>query len=168
MENKGNSKGNGFAIGELREMAQIVKDNNLSKLAITQGEFMILLESKQEVVVAPTAMPAPISYAGNIPASGVQAPPPPAAIAASPAPAAGYSGNVVKAPIVGTFYASSAPDKPAFVTVGSSVKKGDVIMIIESMKLMNEVNSEFDGTVAEILVKDGDPVEYDQPIMIIK
>ena len=78
------------------------------------------------------------------------------------------SGNVVKAPIVGTFYAASAPDKPPFVTVGQQVKKGDVLMIIESMKLMNEVQSDFDGTVAEILVKNGEPVEFDQPIMIIK
>ncbi len=75
---------------------------------------------------------------------------------------------MVKSPIVGTFYAASAPDKPPFVTVGQQVKKGDVIMIIESMKLMNEVQSEFDGTVAEILVKNGEAVEFDQPIMIIK
>ena len=78
------------------------------------------------------------------------------------------SGNVVKAPLVGTFYAASAPDKPPFVTVGKRVKKGDVLMIIESMKLMNEVQSEFDGTVEKILVSDGQPVEFDQPIMIIK
>jgi acetyl-CoA carboxylase biotin carboxyl carrier protein len=78
------------------------------------------------------------------------------------------SGNVVKSPIVGTFYASPAPDKPPFAPVGSTVKKGDVIMIIESMKLMNEVNSEFDGVVEKVLVNNGDTVEFDQPIMIIK
>ena len=77
-------------------------------------------------------------------------------------------GNMVKSPIVGTFYASPSPEKPPFVTVGSKVKKGDVVMIIESMKLMNEIQSPFDGTVSEILVKDGDPVEYDQPVMVIK
>jgi acetyl-CoA carboxylase biotin carboxyl carrier protein len=78
------------------------------------------------------------------------------------------TGNVVKSPIVGTFYASSAPNKPPYVKVGDTVKKGDTIMIIESMKLMNEVTSEFDGTVKEILVQDGSPVEFDQPIMIIE
>jgi acetyl-CoA carboxylase biotin carboxyl carrier protein len=78
------------------------------------------------------------------------------------------SGNVVKSPIVGTFYASPAPDKPPFAPVGSTVKKGDVIMIIESMKLMNEVNSEFDGVVEKVLVNNGDTVEFDQEIMIIK
>ncbi len=78
------------------------------------------------------------------------------------------SGNIVKAPLVGTFYAASAPDKPPFVTVGKRVKKGDVLMIIESMKLMNEVQSDFDGVVEEILVSNGQAVEFDQPIMIIK
>ena len=78
------------------------------------------------------------------------------------------SGNVVKSPVVGTYYSAPAPDKDPFVKVGSTVKKGDVIMIIESMKLMNEIQSEFDGTVKEILVRNGDAVEYDQPIMIIE
>ena len=77
------------------------------------------------------------------------------------------TGNVVKSPIVGTFYASPAPDKESFVKVGQKVKKGDVLFIIESMKLMNEVQSEFDGVVSQIYVKSGDGVEYGQPIMII-
>ena len=76
--------------------------------------------------------------------------------------------KLVKSPVVGTYYASSSPDKPPFVTVGKHVSKGDVLMIIESMKLMNEIQSEYDGTVEEILVKNGDAVEFDQPIMIIK
>ena len=80
----------------------------------------------------------------------------------------GQSGNIVKAPIVGTYYRSASPDKPPFVKIGDKVKKGDVIMIIESMKLMNEVQSEFDGVVERILVADGQAVEFDQPIMIIK
>ena len=79
-----------------------------------------------------------------------------------------FGGNIVKSPIVGTFYAAPSPDKPPFVRVGDKVKKGDVIMIIESMKLMNEIQSDFDGTVDRILVSDGQAVEYDQPVMIIK
>ena len=78
------------------------------------------------------------------------------------------SGKIVKSPIVGTFYSAPSPDKPPFVKTGDEVKKGDVIMIIESMKLMNEIQSEFDGTVEQILVSDGQAVEYDQPIMVIK
>ena len=79
-----------------------------------------------------------------------------------------FGGNIVKSPIVGTFYQSPSPDKPPFVKVGDKVKKGDVIMIIESMKLMNEIQSDFDGVVDRILVSDGQAVEYDEPIMIIK
>ena len=74
------------------------------------------------------------------------------------------SGKIIKSPIIGTFYAAAAPGKPAFVSVGSKVAKGNVVCIVESMKLMNEINSEFDGTVAEVYVSDGQAVEYDQPL----
>ena len=75
---------------------------------------------------------------------------------------------MVKSPIVGTFYRSSSPDKDPFVQVGDSVRKGDTLFIIESMKLMNEVASDFDGKVAEILVENGQPVEFGQPVMRIE
>lgn len=78
------------------------------------------------------------------------------------------SGHIESSPIVGTFYASPSPGKPAFVEVGSEVKKGDTIYIIESMKLMNEVKSGFDGVVKKIFVSSGDPVEYGQSIMLIE
>jgi len=77
-------------------------------------------------------------------------------------------GNIVKSPIVGTFYASASPDKPSFVSVGQHVKRGDTIYIVESMKLMNEVTSEFEGSVKEILVQSGQSVEYGQSIMRIE
>ena len=118
--------------------------------------------------------PPPVPRPPSVPS----APPPMAAapvIASAPAPAESapaksedFGGNIVKSPIVGTFYQSPSPDKPPFVKVGDKVKKGDVIMIIESMKLMNEIQSDFDGVVDRILVSDGQAVEYDQPIMIIK
>ncbi len=76
--------------------------------------------------------------------------------------------KTVTAPIIGTFYDSPAPDKEAFIKVGDRVKKGDVLCIIESMKLMNEIKSEFDGVVLKILVKSGEAVEYNQPIIILK
>ncbi len=76
-------------------------------------------------------------------------------------------GKIIKSPIIGTFYAAAAPGKPAFVTVGSQVKKGAVVCIVESMKLMNEINSDYDGTVEEIYVSDGQSVEYDQPLFRI-
>ena len=112
-----------------------------------------------------------IKLVKNRPAAvSVAAPAATAAAAPTAAPAAAAvtkPGNIVKSPIVGTFYAAPAPDKAPFVTVGKQVKKGDVIMIIESMKLMNEVQSEFDGTVEEIMVANGEAVEFDQPIMRI-
>lgn len=78
------------------------------------------------------------------------------------------SGRMIKSPIIGTFYSAAAPGKPAFVSVGSKISKGSVVCIVESMKLMNEINSEFDGTVAEIYVSDGQAVEYDQPLFRIE
>ena len=109
--------------------------------------------------------PQPILQAAPQPATSATASP------AQPAPAAAppeLSGKVVKSPIVGTFYRSSSPDKDPFVQVGDSVRKGDTLFIIESMKLMNEVASDFDGKVAEILVENGQPVEFGQPVMRIE
>ena len=83
----------------------------------------------------------------------------------APAPAA--SGKFIKSPIIGTFYAAAAPGNPPFVSVGDKVSKGSVVCIVESMKLMNEITSEFDGTVAEVLVNDGEAVEFDQPLIRI-
>ena len=77
-------------------------------------------------------------------------------------------GNVVKSPMVGTFYAKSSPDSEAYVTLGQQVKKGDILCIIEAMKLMNEIESEFDGKIVEILVEDGEAVEYGMPLFVIK
>lgn len=105
-------------------------------------------EPKQQVVQAVSAAPA-VS----------------AAAAAAPSEEKELSGKIIKSPIVGTFYQASAPDKEPFVRVGDTVRKGDVVFIIESMKLMNEVASDYDGTVAEILVENGQPVEFGQPIL---
>ena len=77
-------------------------------------------------------------------------------------------GNIVKSPMVGTFYAKSSPNSEPYVTVGQSVKKGDILCIVEAMKLMNEIESEFEGVIKEILVKDGEPVEYGKPLFVIK
>ncbi len=144
----------------IQKLADIVKEKDLGEITIADGEEVITIKGKK----CPSPMGLPPMGMPVVPAAAAQTIQ--AAPAAQAAPA--VSGNVVKSPIVGTFYAASAPDKPPFVTVGQQVKKGDVIMIIESMKLMNEVQSEFDGTVAEILVKNGEAVEFDQPIMIIK
>lgn len=148
-----------FELETIAKLADIVNEKDLGEITITTGEKSITVKGKK--------CPPPPPMGGMPMAAMPVSAPAPVQAAAAEAPAK-ISGNVVKSPIVGTFYAASSPDKPPFVTVGKQVKKGDVLMIIESMKLMNEVQSEFDGTVEEILVKNGDPVEFDQPIMIIK
>ena len=87
---------------------------------------------------------------------------------AAPSSAEEPEGNIVKSPLVGTFYAAPSEDAPAFVKTGDKVKKGQVLAIVEAMKLMNEIESDFDGEVAEILVENGQPVEYGQPLFVVR
>lgn len=151
-----------LTIEEIKDLMDKMQQTGLGKLKIKEDEFELKLEAKEVPQVITTSVP-------------VMAEPAPVNIAvAASAPAImepakeEITGNVMKSPIVGTFYASPAPDKAPFVTVGQKVKKGDVLFIIESMKLMNEIQSEFDGEVAEIKVTGGQGVEFGQPIMIIK
>lgn len=149
----------GVNIEIIEKIADIVSSRELSEITIQDGEKSVTVKGKK---CPPPPPVMPVSAPMAIPATPVQS-----AVAENKAvdvPA----GNIVKSPIVGTFYAAPSPDKPAFVKVGDKVKKGDVVMIIESMKLMNEIQSDFDGVVEKILVSDGQAVEYDQPIMIIK
>lgn len=159
---------NQYSVETIEALAKIVKENDLGEICLTDGVKSITIKGKK--VIAPPPHPAQhMSPFMNMPTMlSVPQTQTDDMSVVSPASASVIGGNVVKSPIVGTFYASSAPDKPPFVTVGQSVKKGDVLMIIESMKLMNEVQSEFDGVVQEIFVKNGDAVEFDQPIMNIK
>lgn len=148
---------------EINKLADKVENGKLSKIKIKNGDCEVVIEKENKMPPPPMPM---------MPAVGVPAAAPAAAPAAevqtSEPAEEKISGNVVKAPIVGTYYSKPGPDKAPFVEVGSTVKKGDVLMIIESMKLMNEVQSDYSGTVKEILVQNGEAVEYDQPIMIIE
>lgn len=155
---------------EIKELAELVSEKKLGKIEIKNGESSIVIEDRKLPPMAPVppVMPAAPSAVMAAPAAA-PAPAVQSQDAGKAAPAEeAVTGNVVKAPIVGTFYASPSPDKPAFVKVGDHIKKGDVIFIVESMKLMNEIQSEFEGTVEKILVDNASAVEYDQPIMIIK
>lgn len=146
-------------LGTIEKLAKIVKDNELSEITISNDDCNITIKGK---ICPPPASAMAMGMPAAAPAAA------PVQTAEAPTAEALPEGNVVKSPIVGTFYQAPSPDKPPFVKVGDTVKKGDIIMIIESMKLMNEVQSEFDGVVERILVTDGQPVEFDQPIMIIK
>ncbi len=146
-------------IETIEKLADIVNSKELSEITIVDGGKTITVKGKKCPPPPPMIMPS---------VGAPAAAPSPAQEAAPAKTAEKIEGSIVKSPIVGTFYASPSPDKPPFVKVGDTVKKGDVIMIIESMKLMNEVQSDFDGVVEKILVSDGQAVEYDQPVMIIK
>lgn len=131
-----------------------VKSSGASRLRVACEEFEIEIE----------ANPAPVIAAAN----AVQTPQAVENVLIGAEKSEDIGGNVMKSPIVGTFYDSPSPEKPPFVEVGQHVKKGDIVYIIESMKLMNEVKSDFSGTVTKVLVKSGESVEYGQPIMVIE
>ncbi len=138
-------------------LVKLVKDNDLAKLKISTEDIDIVIEGKRELPpMAPMAMPT---------MAPVAAPAPAAAPAAAPEV---VSGNIITSPIIGTFYAAPSPDKAPFVKVGDTVNAGDVVCIIESMKLMNELNSDFSGKVAEIYVNNGEAVEFGQKLMRIE
>ena len=148
----------------IERLADIINSKELSEVTIVDGGKTITIKGKKCPPPPPMQPMMPPPFAGAVPT----APPTAGESVSAEEKIPELSGNIVKSPIVGTFYAAPSPDKPPFVRVGDEVKRGDVIMIIESMKLMNEIQSEFDGVVEKILVSDGQAIEYDQPIMIIK
>jgi acetyl-CoA carboxylase biotin carboxyl carrier protein len=150
---------------KLKKLIDLVQESGIAELEITEGEEKVKIVKGGVVTVSslpPVSAPAPIE---------ARPAPPPAPTATAPAPApeapAGQEGHVVKAPMVGTFYRSPSPDAKAFVEVGQSVKDGDTICIIEAMKLMNEIEADASGVVKAILVENGQPVEYGQPLFIL-
>ena len=146
---------------KLKKLIDLVQESGIAELEITEGEEKVKIVKGGHVSVSAVA-PAPVAPIG------ARAPAP---AAAAPAPAAeapaGQEGHVVKAPMVGTFYRSPSPDAKAFVEVGQTVKEGDTICIIEAMKLMNEIEADASGSVKAILVENGQPVEYGQPLFIL-
>ena len=141
---------------KLKKLIDLVQESGIAELEITEGEERVRIARGGVVVATPAAAPvaAPVAAAAALPV--------PAAPAA-PAP----EGHVVKSPMVGTFYRSPSPDAKSFVEPGQAIKQGETICIIEAMKLMNEIESDATGVVKAILVENGQPVEYGQPLFII-
>jgi acetyl-CoA carboxylase biotin carboxyl carrier protein len=143
---------------KLKKLIDLVQESGIAELEITEGEEKVKIVKGGAVSVTPGPAPLP-------------APAAPEARAAPPAPAtepeAGQEGHVIKAPMVGTFYRSPSPDAKPFVEVGQAVKEGDVVCIIEAMKLMNEIDADAPGVIKAILVENGQPVEYGQPLFIL-
>lgn len=155
-----------FDLETIAKLADIVKEKELGEITVSTGEKSITVKGRKCPPPMPMMPPMGMPVQHDMMPATMNA----AAAGAVPTVEAqnAVCGNVVKAPIVGTFYAAADPSKPPFTEVGKHVKKGDVLMIIESMKLMNEITSEYDGVVKQILVKNGEAVDYDQPIMIIE
>jgi len=158
---------------KLKKLIDLVQESGIAELEITEGEEKVKIVKGGEVSVsqAPAAVvAAPAAVGSAAPAAAPVAAAPagaaPAAVPASEPPPAD-AGHAVKAPMVGTFYRSPSPDAKAFVEVGQTVKEGDTICIIEAMKLMNEIEADASGVVKAILVENGQPVEYGQPLFIL-
>ena len=177
-------------LSQIREILQIVAESGVAEVEIEEDDFkMVIRRNSPNVSIqssapaypfppqpyyqappapmaAPAAMPAPAAA----PAPAAPAAPVPAAPAAAPQEAAPQAdpANTIKAPIVGTFYSASSPEAEPFVKVGDKVQVGDVLCIIEAMKLMNEIEAEVSGTIKEVLVENAEPVEYDQPLFVIE
>lgn len=169
---------------KLKTLIDLVAESGISELEITEGEGKVRIVKAPPVApAAPAQAPMYAPMPQPMPQQAYYAPPPqpmPAApqapVAAAPAPApaaapvaapAAPSGNIMKSPMVGTFYRSASPGADPFVQLGQQVRKGEPLCIIEAMKLLNEIESEFDGTVREILVENGQAVEYGQPMFVI-
>jgi acetyl-CoA carboxylase biotin carboxyl carrier protein len=162
---------------EIQSLLRAINSLGLSEVEIEREDFKIKVRNKKEgeanviyaappaaaIPAAPVAAPLPQAPA----ATEAQAPAPAAAPAPAEAPA---DSNTVtfKAPMIGTFYRASSPEEPVFVEVGSEVKKGQTLCIIEAMKLFNEIESEVDGKIVKVLAENAQPVEYDQPLFLIE
>ena len=152
---------------KLKKLIDLVEESGIAEIEVTEGEEKVRITRS---VVAPAmqtvyATAAPVQ-AAPAPVAALAQPAAPAAPA--PAPAARDLSNAQKSPMVGTFYRAASPSTPAFVEVGQTVKAGDTLCIIEAMKLMNEIEAEKSGVVKEILVENGQPVEFGEPLFIIE
>jgi acetyl-CoA carboxylase biotin carboxyl carrier protein len=159
---------------QIQELIKAINKSNISELSVEEGEFKITIKQAQTIsetqFVAYQAPMHQMMQAAPVPAA-ISAPQAPQ-ITSGPAPAAAPVANdktvIIKSPMIGTFYRSSAPDKPSFVNVGDEIKQGQVLCIVEAMKLFNEIESEISGKIVKVLIDDASPVEYDQPLFMVE
>jgi acetyl-CoA carboxylase biotin carboxyl carrier protein len=152
-------------IRKIKKLIDLIQESDVAEIEIAEGEESVRISRNSS---APAYAPAPAQV--SVPAAAPA--PAPAAEPAAEAPAASDNqvneANAVRSPMVGTFYRSSSPEAPAFVEVGQSVAAGDVICIIEAMKMFNQIEADRSGTVTAILVENGHPVEFDEPLIVIE
>jgi acetyl-CoA carboxylase biotin carboxyl carrier protein len=160
-----------FGLSAVREVLHLINKTDITEILIEQGEHKLhikrgtMITAAQPIAMAPL-MQAPMAHS-PLPSTQIQPMFTPAPTADGPPPEL-PAGHTVTAPMVGTYYSAPSPKDPPFVQEGDEVKTGDSIGIIEAMKMMNEIESEVSGRVARILVKNGQPVEYGQPLMVIE
>ena len=154
----------------VKNLLDLISKSDVNEVSIEEGDFKLKVKKQSELPAANLQYQMPAQPLTSQP---MQAQPAQQAPAQQPSAGGAESesqpdGEVVKSPIVGTFYEAPSPDSDAFVKVGDKVSTGDTLCIIEAMKIMNEIDAEFSGTVEKIIVNDGQPVEFDQPLFIIK
>ncbi|MCH8551951.1 MAG: acetyl-CoA carboxylase biotin carboxyl carrier protein [Natronospirillum sp.] len=156
-------------IRKVKKLIELLEESGIDEIEITEGEESIRISrASQKLQAMPQAYAAPApAPAAPAPAAPAPAATPAPAPAADPAPSAEPAGHIVKSPMVGSFYRSPTPTAAAFVEPGQKVKKGDTVCIVEAMKMMNQIEADRDGTIGEILVENGQPVEFDQPLFTI-
>lgn len=153
-------------IRKIKKLIELLEESNIGELEIKEGEESVRI-ARNSGTTQYFSAPAPAGYAMPAAPAAAPAAAPVAAAAAAPAAAPAVTGHVVKSPMVGTFYRSPSPGSPSFIEVGKHVKAGDVICIIEAMKMMNQIEADKTGVIEAILVEDGNPVEFDQPLVTI-
>ena len=150
-------------IRKVKKLIELLEESGIGEIEIKEGEESVRIS--RGVSGSPAAAP---NHAGAPPPAPALTAPAPSAAAAEPeSKGAKAEGHVVKSPMVGTFYRSPSPSSPAFVEVGKTVKAGDVLCIVEAMKMMNQIEADAPGTIAAVLVENGEPVEFDQPLFSI-
>jgi acetyl-CoA carboxylase biotin carboxyl carrier protein len=151
-------------IRKVKKLIELLEESNIDEIEIAEGEESIRISRTSRVAAA-----APMQYAPQYAAqpAPVSAPAPAPVAEAAPAAAPVSTDHAVKSPMVGSFYRSPSPTSPAFVEVGQKVNAGDTICIVEAMKMMNQIEADKSGTVTAILVENGEPVEFDQPLVTI-
>jgi acetyl-CoA carboxylase biotin carboxyl carrier protein len=155
---------------KIKKLIDLLEESNLAEIEIKEGEESVRLARvpRGTVMAAPAPAPAPVAHAEPARPAAPAAPAP-----ALSADAVGKStkdvpdGHTVRSPMVGTYYESQSPDKPPFVKVGQTVKAGDTLGIIEAMKMFNPIEADVSGTVRAVLVKNGQPIEFDEPMFVI-
>jgi acetyl-CoA carboxylase biotin carboxyl carrier protein len=162
---KSKKEGDFMKFEDIKELIELLSEKDIAKVKIKDKDFEITVEKsgKNQAVEVISTAPAQTQPQPQEPTQSA-----PANQTSTQTPAPATEGTLITSPMVGTFYAAPSPDSPPFVKVGDSVRKGDTLCILEAMKIMNELEAEFDCKILEILVQDGEPVEYDKPLFRVE